>query len=83
MDWWWIASELNPADLLTRPHDPSDVAVSPLWKYGPEFMTQHFVMLPISQSENCAVLDKIHVNLLQHSLDERPINGVKTEVTTN
>ncbi|XP_068245285.1 uncharacterized protein [Palaemon carinicauda] len=26
-EWWWIASGLNPADLLTRPQDPLNVAV--------------------------------------------------------
>lgn len=30
IEWCWISSELNPADLLTRPQDPSDFAVSSL-----------------------------------------------------
>ncbi|XP_069993225.1 uncharacterized protein [Penaeus vannamei] len=33
-EWWWVASDHNPADLLTRPNNPSDIKISSLWKYN-------------------------------------------------
>ncbi|XP_068233730.1 uncharacterized protein [Palaemon carinicauda] len=41
-EWWWIASGLNPADLLTRPQDPLNVALMQfmeIWSrvHGPSF----------------------------------------------
>ncbi|XP_068224543.1 uncharacterized protein [Palaemon carinicauda] len=72
-EWWWIASGLNPADLLTRPQDPLNVAVVYSWKYGPEFMALPLEVWPISQSVNCELPDRIHVNLAQYSVDEETI----------
>ncbi|XP_063591692.1 uncharacterized protein LOC134768817 [Penaeus indicus] len=62
-EWWWIASCHNPADLLTRPNDPSDIIISSLWKYGPKFMTLPKEEWPISQSIECDLPDRVHVNL--------------------
>lgn len=28
IEWWWISSELNPANLLTRLHGPLEDAIS-------------------------------------------------------
>ncbi|XP_068233584.1 uncharacterized protein [Palaemon carinicauda] len=72
-EWWWIASGLNPADLLTRPQDPLNVAVVYPWKYGPEFMALPLEVWPISQSVNCELPDRIHVNLAQYSVHEETI----------
>ncbi|XP_068245361.1 uncharacterized protein [Palaemon carinicauda] len=72
-EWWWIASGLNPADLLTRPQDPLNVAVVYSWKYGPEFMALPLEVWPISQSVNCELPDRIHVNLAQYSVHEETI----------
>lgn len=70
-EWWWISSELNPADLLTRPHDPSKAAISSFWKYGPEFMNLPLEMWPVSQSSNCELPERIHVNIAQCSDSEK------------
>ncbi|XP_068243847.1 uncharacterized protein [Palaemon carinicauda] len=72
-EWWWIAYGLNPADLLTRPQDPLNVAVVYSWKYGPEFMALPLEVWPISQSVNCELPDRIHVNLPQYSVHEETI----------
>ncbi len=48
-----IASELNPADLLTGTDDPSNVSVCSLWKYRPELMTQPLEMWPVNKSADC------------------------------
>ncbi|XP_068236976.1 uncharacterized protein [Palaemon carinicauda] len=72
-EWWWIASGLNPADLLTRPQDPLNVGVVYSWKYGPEFMALPLEVWPISQSVNCELPDRIHVNLAQYSVHEETI----------
>ena len=64
-EWWWISSELNSADLLTRPHDPSKAITSSLWKYGPEFMALPLEMWSVSQSTDCELPERINVNLPQ------------------
>ena len=38
-DWYYVPSELNPADLMTKPGISFlDLKNSNLWKYGPEFL---------------------------------------------
>nr|XP_027231042.1 uncharacterized protein LOC113822703 [Penaeus vannamei] len=61
-EWWWVVSDHNPADLLTRPNNPSDNKICSLWKYGPKFMT-----LPISQSTEFTgrILDMIKLRSLK------------------
>ncbi|XP_068214788.1 uncharacterized protein [Palaemon carinicauda] len=42
-------------------------------KYGPEFMALPLEVWPISQSVNCELPDRIHVNLAQYSVHEETI----------
>ena len=39
-DWYWVESEHNIADCLTRGKKPSDIGLESIWQRGPEFRKQ-------------------------------------------
>jgi len=66
-DWYWVESEHNIADCLTRGNKPSDIGLESIWQKGPEFLTQPEDEWPITR------------NYLEPQLQER----VKTAMATN
>ena len=40
--WQYVFTEENPADLCTRGATPSELADSPLWWNGPDWLTKDF-----------------------------------------
>ena len=40
--WQHVSTEENPADLCTRGANPSELADSPLWWNGPDWLTKDF-----------------------------------------
>ncbi|XP_043218664.1 uncharacterized protein LOC122379997 [Amphibalanus amphitrite] len=47
--WWWISSCNNPADMVTRPSKPEELAVETTWQNGPSFLRGPKETWPISQ----------------------------------
>ncbi len=37
-DWWWIPSDLNIADIITRGGSPKDLKEDSVWQRGPVFL---------------------------------------------
>ena len=66
-DWYWVESEHNIADCLTRGKKPSDIGLESIWQKGPEFLKQPENEWPITR------------NYLEPQLPER----VKTAMATN
>ena len=66
-DWYWVESEHNIADCLTRGKKPSDIGLESIWQKGPEFLKQPEEEWPITR------------NYLEPQLPER----VKTAMATN
>ena len=50
-DWYWIESDLNVADYLTRGKSPSEIDENSVWQQGPEFLKEPENHWPVSQ--NC------------------------------
>ncbi|XP_036347613.1 uncharacterized protein LOC118756991 [Rhagoletis pomonella] len=40
MEWRYVPTKLNPADILSRGASPSELIESSLWLHGPEFLTE-------------------------------------------
>ena len=49
-DWYWVESEHNIADCLTRGKKPSDIGLKSIWQKGPEFLKQPENEWPITRN---------------------------------
>ena len=64
-EWWWIQSDLNPADLTTRITCPRELGIGSVWQSGPAFMKLPINCWPISKSspEIEDIPDKIAISM--------------------
>ena len=67
--WWWIQGCKNPADMVTRPSKPEDLAAETIWQSGPPFMREPRETWPISQKP------------YEHELPDRTVVGLTTVTT--
>lgn len=37
-EWWWVETNLNPADMTTRPCNADKLSENSVWQRGPDFM---------------------------------------------
>ena len=49
IEWWWVATSENPADMVTRPTRPSQIGPASMWQRGPKFLSKPLEQWPISQ----------------------------------
>ena len=56
-DWFHVRSEMNPADLGTRPHEAPNMGPDSVWMTGYSWMMQHQDDMPIRKVQD-VVLDK-------------------------
>ena len=47
--WWWVEGRSNPADMLTRPQKPDNLAAASIWQTGPDFLRKSRATWPVSQ----------------------------------
>lgn len=45
-DWYYVPSEINPADILSRGMDAKSLKMSSLWNFGPDFLMEKSSPLP-------------------------------------
>ncbi|XP_067647299.1 uncharacterized protein Indy isoform X1 [Eurosta solidaginis] len=50
MEWNYVPTKLNPADILSRGASPSELIESPIWMHGPEFLVDGRNKWPLSCS---------------------------------
>ena len=75
-EWWWVASENNPADMTTRPSSPKCLDVNSVWQNGPEYLRYDICTWPISQSISKEDLpDKVGVVMTTQIRHVRDPNG--------
>lgn len=58
-DWWWVSSQNNPADMLTRSVSVEDIGSNSVWQNGPEFLRLPMDQWPVKQNHLTDVPDKI------------------------
>ena len=49
-DWYWIPTDLNVADMLTRPNCDYDIGISSVWQNGPAFLRNSLNEWPIKRN---------------------------------
>ena len=80
LEWFWIPSEYNPANLITR----ADKIVTPedefFWKYGTKFLSQSFDLWPIEINDEgntkTGVIEFEKANTMMPS----PVDEVKADI---
>lgn len=58
-EWWWIRSEINPADMLTRPATIQQMGEDSVWQNGPEFLKLPIEQWPVKQTTETELPDMI------------------------
>ena len=83
-EWWWIPTDENPADLVTRVTPAENLSVESTWQKGPSFLTKPVEHWPISK-EMCQqeLPDRIGVVMStqtgNYSTDSRRFSDVLLE----
>ena len=49
VDWWWIPTGENPADMVTRVNPAENLSTKSMWQRGPSFLTKPVENWPISK----------------------------------
>ena len=71
-EWWWIPSDKNPADMLTKPASPMHIDAESIWQMGPLFLRLPIEEWPVSQSPcDVDLPDKIGVHLINADVHVR------------
>lgn len=63
-EWWWIRSEHNPADMLTRPVDVQQIGNHSVWQNGPDFLRLPVKEWPVNQTNVAELPDMIGQTLV-------------------
>ena len=85
-EWWWIETNQNPADMVTRPCHPNRLGNDSTWQMGPEFMSLPISQWPISQINETELPDRIGITMTLDSTkerDEASLNLIKIERYSN
>ena len=69
-EWFWIKSNLNIADILTRGANPSELHAESDWQYGPDFLKLPLHEWPISN--DCSVTELPERNKIILAVKEKP-----------
>lgn len=64
-DWWWVLSQYNVADLVTRGCSPEQLDGDSLWQRGPEFLTRALEEWPMKSAAEVASGTREVVSKLQ------------------
>ncbi|XP_071519114.1 uncharacterized protein [Panulirus ornatus] len=62
-DWWWVATDGNAADYVTRPQNPRNLGSESAWQRGPHYLTLPIDQWPIDQPGIKELPDKNRVSL--------------------
>lgn len=57
-EWWWTETNLNPADMTTRPCNTNILGKNSMWKKGPDFMYLPKSQWPIRQVNESLLPDR-------------------------
>ena len=49
VEWWWIPSKANSADMVTRVCSPNELSHTSTWQKGPDFLSKPIEEWPISK----------------------------------
>ena len=85
-EWWWIETNQNPADMVTRPCQPNRLLNDSIWQMGPEFITSPISQWPISQVNETELPDRIGITMMLDSIkgrDEADLTLIKIERYAN
>ncbi|XP_068229104.1 uncharacterized protein [Palaemon carinicauda] len=72
IEWFWVSSKENNADLTTRKCNPRELDTESVWQKGPEFLYQDSSEWPVKQS---TVSDLPDVVFARVALNEGEINS--------
>ncbi len=64
-DWWWIPSDLNIADIITRGGSPKDLKEDSVWQRGPVFLRWPVEDWPMKSAAEVAAAARESINKLQ------------------
>ena len=63
-EWWWVATNANPADMVTRPTSHRNIGPASMWQCGPEFLKRSMEEWPIRQDfQEQELPDRIGVHI--------------------
>ena len=63
-EWWWVPTEHNPADMLTRPTEIKQLASETVWQRGAKFFKLPIESRPISQTNEMNLPDRTDENVI-------------------
>ena len=77
-EWWWVPSECNPADLLTRVTRPEELHSNSTWQRGPEFLSRSVEEWPLRKDPVEELPDRIEtlITHTQCTLDDMDVIDV-------
>ncbi|KAK4304812.1 hypothetical protein Pmani_023247 [Petrolisthes manimaculis] len=78
-EWWWVATEHNPADLTTRPHPPCSLGSQSVWQNGPKYLSRSVSEWPISQSYETCLPDKVKIHVIHAKTDPFNLEFIQVE----
>ena len=64
-DWWWIAGNVNIADIITRGATPEDLGEDTAWQNGPSFLRLPLEEWPIKSAKDVVADARDSINKLQ------------------
>ena len=70
-EWYWIKSDANIADIITRGVEPVHIDSYSMWQNGPKFMSNAIDSWPISRSNITKDLPERNKTILTTIVDER------------
>lgn len=75
-EWWWIETNLNPADMTTRPCNTNKLGKNSMWQKGPDFMYLPKSQWPIRQVNESLLPDRIGVMMTCESAKEEGLQVI-------
>ncbi|KAL1247062.1 hypothetical protein QQF64_022438 [Cirrhinus molitorella] len=82
-DWWWIPSEVNIADLVTRGCSPELLDENSVWQEGPEFLSSPVEDWPIKSASEVATNAREVVSRLQKKAFSAVLTRVQAKKLLN
>ena len=72
-DWWWVAGNLNPSDLVTRSAKAVDLDENSVWQCGPNFLALPISSWPIKKDSVNDLPDKINIYSTSSETSDIPL----------
>lgn len=82
-EWWWVDSEHNVADLVTKPCEPHMLSKESMWQKGPEFLSKPQEEWPVCRSVVEKLPDRRSITLVCSKEDKNILSEIKLDNFTS